>query len=102
EGLDHSNRVLRADIIFQAVRKQCLLQPIFAIDEPMHRQAPEAPGSFIRSALPETWTRACWLDVSPPRRAAGPTAPSIPIIPTSIVVASAIFVRIETTPSLMK
>jgi len=45
EGLDHSNRVLRADIIFQAVRKQCLLQPIFAIDEPMHRQAPEAPGS---------------------------------------------------------
>src|SRR5260370_42164280 len=43
EDLDHPNRVLLADIIFQAVRQQRLLHPIFAIDEPMHLQAPEAP-----------------------------------------------------------
>src|SRR5438105_5982986 len=34
---------LLADIIFQAVRQQRLLHAIFAIDEPMHLQAPEAP-----------------------------------------------------------
>ena len=46
EDLDHPNRVLLADIILQAVRQQRLLHPIFAIDEPMHRQPPkpQAPG----------------------------------------------------------
>src|SRR6266571_5713639 len=39
----HPNRVLLADIIFQAVRKQRPLRPLFAIDEPMHLQTPEAP-----------------------------------------------------------
>src|SRR5713226_10708671 len=43
EDLDHPNRVLLADIIFQAVRKQRPLRPLFAIDEPMHLQTPEAP-----------------------------------------------------------
>jgi hypothetical protein len=47
EDLDHPNRVLLADIIFQAVREQRPLHPIFAIDEPMHRQAPEAPSFGI-------------------------------------------------------
>jgi len=43
EDLDRPNRVLLADIILQAVRQQRLLHPIFAIDEPMHRQAPQSP-----------------------------------------------------------
>src|SRR5712675_1617923 len=43
EDLDHPNRVLLADIIFQAVRQQRLLHPIFAIDEPMHLKPPKPP-----------------------------------------------------------
>src|SRR6267142_237544 len=43
EDLDHPNRVLLADIIFQAVRQQRLLHAIFAIDEPMHRSSPQSP-----------------------------------------------------------
>src|ERR1700687_2976513 len=42
EDLDHPNRVLLADIIFQAVRQQRPLHPIFAVDEPMHLHTPEA------------------------------------------------------------
>jgi hypothetical protein len=46
EKVDHPNRVLLIDIILQAVREQCPLHPIFAVDEPMHRhpQSPQTSG----------------------------------------------------------
>ena len=45
EDLDHPNRVLLVDVILQAVRQQRRLHPIFAIDEPMHRQPPKPQAS---------------------------------------------------------
>jgi hypothetical protein len=51
ENLDHPNGVLLADIFFQAVREQRPLQPIFAIDKPMHRQAPKAQSLGILRQL---------------------------------------------------
>ncbi len=46
EDLDHPNRVLLVDVILQAMRQQRRLHPVFAIDEPMHRQPlkPSSPG----------------------------------------------------------
>jgi hypothetical protein len=55
EHLDHSNRVLLVDVIFQTVREQCRLHPIFAIDEPMHRQPPKPPSLRILKQLHPRW-----------------------------------------------
>ena len=43
DNLDHPNWVLLVDIILKTMRQQRRLHPIFAVDEPMHRPAPEAP-----------------------------------------------------------
>src|ERR1700680_3521830 len=61
EDLDHPNRVLLADIIFQAVRQQRPLHPIVAVDEPMHSPSARSlklPDSNADSPSAESATSA--------------------------------------------
>ena len=46
KSLDNADRVLIRDIVFQAIRKQCGLQPLFAFNETLHSDAADRNHSY--------------------------------------------------------
>lgn len=47
KGIDHTNRVLLADVVVNRIRKKSRLHPIRALDEPPHSILPLKPAGIV-------------------------------------------------------
>src|SRR6185436_20586228 len=74
EDLDHPNRILLVDVILQAMRQQRRLHPVFALNEPMHRQPPKA--LKLRDSKADSLSSPLTKSVS----AVGSTTCSMPVL----------------------